>query len=269
MTQARFAWTEAAVDLLRVWLADRVTAAEIVARFAARGPAPTRSAVIGKAFRLRAGGFSAAAEFGTERAAERAALARAASAPAERHVAWTAVEDAALAALRADGLRDAAIAARLAERFGLAFTARAVYDRARRLGVPAVPRVPGAPGRPTHPRRSEAEGTCEAGPAPRARDRGRPVVAVPPALRPTPKRGRADRGGAVAKPVGIGLLGLRSGLCRWPLWRDGERPRDDGLYCGAAAEPCGIYCPGHARMAYVAPAGLPPAAARDGIGREA
>ena len=209
MVEARFVWDDAAVAALRRWRAEGATTGEIIARFAARGDAPSRNAVLGKAHRL--------------------------GLPAAERPVWP--DD------RADGA-----------------------PRPRRGRPPGSGRAAGGcpdfvPGVPTHPRRAGDGGIV------RARERVRPVVTAPPPLRPTPKRGRASRAGAVAKPVGIGLAALRDGLCRWPLWGDDERPREGGLYCGAAAEACGTYCAGHARLAYIAPAAA--AAASGGIGRAA
>jgi GcrA cell cycle regulator len=114
-------------------------------------------------------------------------------------------------------LRDKGLSATLiAQRMGLA-SRNSVLGKLHRLGLT----FSGEPERMVRPHRPK---------------QGNQQLTVP--KKPKPQSSRIEQS------VGaVDIFGLRSGLCRWPLWADdggGER-----LYCGGASETGGTYCKGH------------------------
>ncbi len=104
----------------------------------------------------------------------------------------------------------------IAERLDV--TPRAVFAKVRKLDLPHRYSERGTGTRHERRRRTAEPVMLTTGPAP-----------LPEALRPI-----------LPRPCG----------CAWPMWPDGDRPRDGARFCGAASESRGTYCTEHRARAY-------------------
>lgn len=152
---------------------------------------------------------------------------------------WSTVSDHSLAQLARDYS-----ASQIAQQLGC--SRNAVIGRCARRGIrlsrylaPRVePIVRAATRRATDRQRYHAKRAKVFGLPPAAELMGVPVAPAP-VLEP------------IAKPetAGVSIMGLRDGLCRWPLWET-DAPSADKRYCGSKTEEGRVYCAHCATIAY-------------------
>lgn len=156
--------------------------------------------------------------------------------------AWTEESIALLRELVIDRKEYSTIAAILQERFGWPVTRGQIAAKVLRLKVSPGPYRP--------PKAIAAPGTTYGA-------RELPTEPAPEGFRYVFQGPAGQRGMMglvpVERPVrisgGVTLLELKDHNCRWPLWKDDERPVEP-RFCGEIIDATQTYCPEHRKIAY-------------------